>query len=118
MTPLDQTGHNTGRKWLLRAFAGFSLLFLVLLIITSLVPDEPSFEITGFQDCKNDWFKRELNRRIRGETIYDLNPYGGYVQHGVLVCVAFPRTSSGVHALTYNFEWTDRKAGKWELKFF
>jgi hypothetical protein len=106
------------RRTPLVIFASILGVFSALVIIGTLLPDEPPFDVLKPEDCNNDWFRRELNRRIRGHgVIYELNPASGSLQEGGIVCTAFPQTDRGVLLVTYAFRWTDKSKKRWELKY-
>jgi len=97
--------------------SGFGLFFF-LMLLAALLPDDPPFDVLKPDDCNNDWFRRQINREISGNgVIYELNPQGGSLQEGGVVCIAFPRTDRGVVMLTYGFRWKDKAKRLWEMKF-
>lgn len=91
---------------------------LALIAIGALLPDQPPFDVLKPEDCNNDWFRRELNRRIRGHNvIHKLNSAGGSLQEGGVVCTAFPDTDRGTVIVIYGFRWTDQTKKLWEITF-
>lgn len=115
---MNHTNQPQKRRTLLVISALVLGALLALILIGTLLPDEPPFDVLKPEDCNNDWFRRELNRKIRGHgVIYELNPAGGSLQEGGIVCTAFPRTDRGVLLMTYAFRWTDKAKKLWEMKY-
>jgi hypothetical protein len=106
------------RRRLFVVLASVLGIFFLLTLLVAFLPDEPPFDNLKPEDCNNDWFRRQINRDIKGNgVIYELNPAGGSLQEGGVVCMAFPRTDRGVVVLTYGFRWRDKAKRLWEVKF-